>query len=74
MSLAEAMIKIYHLSSDELAAMGAYSREKALSTFDIRIIAKHYLQLIRNIFSNQSKSKKKKNSKSVFHSQKARKN
>lgn len=58
LSLAEAMTKLYHLSAEELNAMGDYSRQKAVEEFDIRIIAKHYLKLIRSIIdSPQNPSK-----------------
>ncbi|MEY4926345.1 MAG: hypothetical protein RI894_781 [Bacteroidota bacterium] len=45
-ALAEAMLRIIHLSHDERTALGNYGRQKAENEFDDKVIAQQFLQAI----------------------------
>jgi len=58
-NLGEAMLKMYHLSKEELDKMGKRSRELVLSKFDEKIIIEQYLRLINSSFQNIKKHRTK---------------
>jgi len=49
MALAEAMVHLYHLSDEQRAHLGDYSREKALKEFDEKIIVGAYLEVCERV-------------------------
>lgn len=51
-ALAEAMIKLYNLSQDELLEMGRESRQFVLERFDEKIIVSSYLRLLKKLFAS----------------------
>lgn len=59
MALAEAMVRLYHLSDGQQQAMGEYSREKALGQFDEKIIVWAYLELCGELLVNPGQQTEK---------------
>lgn len=51
-ALYEAMFKMYHLSPDERAKMGAYGRQMALNEFDEQVIIQRYFEEIECLLNN----------------------
>lgn len=66
LALAEAMTKMYHHSPDELETMGAYSREKALQTFDDKIITTTYIKLLKQLIQSSSNEQKARESQTIL--------
>ncbi|MFK8009433.1 MAG: glycosyltransferase family 4 protein [Saprospiraceae bacterium] len=55
-SLAEAMVKIYHLDEDKFRKMGEESRNKVLNEFDEKIITQNYLDLAQELFQEKNEA------------------
>jgi glycosyltransferase involved in cell wall biosynthesis len=65
-SLAKAMLKMYHLNREELVKMGEKSREMTLEFFDETIIISEYLKLIKQIISGNNEKQTKRKSQAIF--------
>ena len=66
-SLAEALLKMYHLEKKELDKMGEKSRQLVLNKFDEQLIINRYLKLIQTILDpNSNHHQKSKTSSAIF--------
>ncbi|RMG80570.1 MAG: glycosyltransferase family 1 protein [Bacteroidetes bacterium] len=66
LALAEAMTKMYNLSADQLAEMGAASRKRVMEKFDDKTVTNIYLDLLKEIFGRRKYGKSARKSRPVF--------